>query len=124
MDEDVMEETFWIVASKTGQKIARMTPEGGEFKPRLSDLAEGSHDFRLSDQDSRWSGMWLTITAKWKRMIVAEVNGVPKYAGYIINSSYSWTTKKLTLEHQDFHAMLDRRTTMGEDGYSTINFHE
>ncbi|RFA12170.1 hypothetical protein B7R22_17225 [Subtercola boreus] len=109
--------TYWIVDTRTGQRVLQVTPSGCSWSRQLNIKASGSAVFDLADADNAALG-FRSLTRKWARTLVVCWNEQIVYTGIITKSTYTWSSRRLVVEYSDFRAIIARRTTLGENGYT------
>ncbi|MEF2979111.1 hypothetical protein [Subtercola sp. YIM 133946] len=114
--------TYWICDAITGLKLAQVSPSGFRAQRRLGDQGQGTLEFTLTAFGPQLD--WNDLTTPWARMIVPCWNNVPQYAGIMTDSDWDDDSGTYTIEHGDFWTLLDYRSTLGADGYSTVNYRD
>lgn len=120
--------TYWICDTLTGVKQALVLPAAFTAQRRLGDQGQGSATFKVGTLGplgrDQFPPDWNALTRVWARSIVPCWNGVPQYMGIITDTDYDKDTQTYTVTHSDFWTLLGYRSTLGEDGYSTINYRD
>ncbi|CAN5425159.1 hypothetical protein BH09ACT9_BH09ACT9_00760 [soil metagenome] len=122
MDED--DYRYIICRTVTGEQLAEAFPLDAPWARKLNQKASGTATFSLDDDRNIDIIADDTLTSEWVRELVIErkSTGNPVYGGLITGSKYKMTGNMLTVDHTDFRALVGKRSTEGEDGYSTINY--
>lgn len=115
------EYTYGIYATVTGAPRLPMFPSGGTWQRVLGSAAgEQSHTFPLADGDpGRYldPATWRAETKGWDRTLVVLDDGVPVYAGIIIEKPYDYDNNVLTLRHVDIWTIFKDRFPFGVGSY-------
>ncbi|PYY32349.1 hypothetical protein [Curtobacterium sp. MCBD17_030] len=113
--------TYWICATTTGTKLAKVEPTGGSFSRRMNGVGSGSHEFvssslGLGDTVAARRASRLDLTRTWARTLVQCWDDVPKYAGLIDGKSRKGNS--VTISTVEMREVFKYRTTFGLNGYS------
>lgn len=114
-----MRRQYWIVDTRTGDYIARVSPIKGMFQRVLCGSGSGEHTFRLRGRRSK--AQWRALTRPWARSLVIEEGGVIIYAGVISKRPHQWRSGIVKLQHVDAREMFRRRFPFGVLGYWLID---
>jgi len=107
--------TFHIVDSRTGIKQLEVFPSSGSWSRVLNAGGKGTHTFVLTaDQAMRDR----VLSTPWSRTLVVSWDGVAVYAGLIVRRVYSQDDNTLTVSHEDFRSLLQRRYPFGVNSYT------
>ena len=99
---------YWSVSTADWTSKVRVTPSSFPWARALNVGKGGQATFLLSDPEVAETATRDTM-ASWKRLLVNEFQGQIVYAGFIINTDYDHDTQTLTVDHEDFWAVLARR---------------
>lgn len=98
----------------TGVPVSRIPIADASWNRALSARGDGSVTVALdNDGLEAFSLVQLRdVFAHWRRTIVLEWDGVPKYAGVIVGRPYPKLGNKLTLSLSDLWSIFDRRVAV------------
>jgi hypothetical protein len=108
--------TIDIVNSRSGVKLTpSVDPESGTWSRVLCAGGKGQHVFALPDDDVMWDK---DLSTPWSRTLVVSWDGVAIYAGIIVDRTFDDVAGTLTIQHEDFRSLLQRRYPFGVKGYT------
>lgn len=109
-----MEQTFWLVEHSTGKKLQVIAAEylkEASFTRRLNQASTGSVTIETRNAIS-----WREMARPWERIIVCEMEGVVRWAGYVKGYKYDRDTLSLRLDLIDIWDVLENRYPFGVGG--------
>ncbi|WP_183086322.1 hypothetical protein [Mycetocola tolaasinivorans] len=107
--------TYKIVEHSSMRPIARVEPKAASFTRILNAVSTGGATFNVRDGHD-----WLRLTAVWAMIFVAEWDGVPQYAGYVIDSRYSKTKGEITIKTECVRTVFARRLPFAVIGTGSV----
>jgi hypothetical protein len=112
---------YYVCNTETGNVILEVYPTtAGTWMHRLN--ADGtpaySHDFLLTANPGLKAPDGKYRTRSWHSTLVVEWAGQVLYAGVVQSREYDEDSNTLTIYHGDVRAVLGKRTTFRQDGYS------
>jgi hypothetical protein len=107
----------------TGRQLATVEPLSGSWERKMNGIGTGSHTFVTSS-----IGAGATIGARrasrrelltpWGRTLVQCWDGVPRYAGLLLDPVLERDKGTVTVGHTEVRELWKHRTTFGTNGYS------
>ncbi|KTS09034.1 hypothetical protein [Microbacterium testaceum] len=106
---------YSFVDSLTGRRELVVYPSDGSWRSKVNGVdGARTHEFMVRDRMMPISrDMWARILQPWRMRFVAEWNGLPKYAGWVLGHDWDAKTGRLLLAHADFRSVAARRALFG-----------
>lgn len=111
----MVEKTYWAVNSLTGRRELQLFPSAGGWRSKVNAVDNGStYDVLVRDKHTKTdTAAWAKALEPWAMRLVAEWDGVVKYAGWILGHDWTASTGRLRIKHADFRAIAARRALFG-----------
>lgn len=104
----------------SGELVAALAGDGRHG--RAPGAGDGEHTFQLADAvKPLTSGEVQALQEPNATTIAVSWNGVPVYAGLVIDSDYSRDRATLTIQHVDIRTLFQERLTFGVNSYAAGN---
>lgn len=101
---------YFLVDAATSLKGQEVFPASNTWARCMNSGRGGRSTFVLGSSEDAVDGpVWNSLFHPLTSWLVTEYLGEVVYAGLIITDSYTWSTKMLTITHNDFWWLLARR---------------
>lgn len=115
--------THYICETRTGKRLASVTPYSSTFSRKLNGVGQGNHDFVTSTLGEGSStaarrNSRLDLTRTWARTLVSCWDDRPKYAGLIVAKDVNDDDGTVSLSTVELRELFKYRTTFGQNGYN------
>lgn len=111
----MVEKTYWFVNSLTGRRELQAFPAAGNWRSKISAVdSPTTHTFLVRDANAHIDfDAWEAALQPWSMRLVAEWDGVVKYAGWVLGDDWDAASGRLQVKHADFRAIAARRALFG-----------
>lgn len=113
-----------LVRTRTGDPRLEVKPVSHSGASRMNESGTGTT--KLATRDARYAGVSVSSWEEWTRplssLLVTCWDGVPVYAGLVLNRSENPFTGEVTLQHAELRWLLRRRFTRGVADYNSGPF--
>ncbi|WZH36234.1 MAG: hypothetical protein PIR02_15920 [Microbacterium enclense] len=106
---------YSFVDSLTGRRELVVHPSEGSWRSKVNGV-DGARTHTLMVRERHLlinRETWAKITQPWRMRFVAEWNGRPKYAGWVLNHDWDSASGRLQVAHADFRFIAARRALFG-----------
>ncbi|MCC2030609.1 hypothetical protein [Microbacterium allomyrinae] len=117
--------SFVFCNSSTGSQLLTVEPTAGNWSTGVNGtIGSGSHTFSLREADAPAGDIWRGLVSPWSRALVVCWDGEPVYAGLVTGHEWDRDSGKLTVTHDEFRLVLDRRLVTAQETYTPGGFFE
>lgn len=117
-----MKITHALFELTTGRPVSIPLDAKGRWQISLSQRGTGKHDIVIPTFSAFTPDQWAAATMKWWHVLVELWDGVPAYAGIIIDDHWSPAKQTLTLDTWTVDTLLGDRYPFGIGSYGFRNF--